>query len=511
MEASSENGGDEYENNLERDIESGAGTGAYVPEPPPRQESRAQNDDMNDEEGEKQTPPVLEMTGDSEEEYSREQQSQSHEEDNTLGSRTASETQDLEVGKHEGSPVTHGDGALQITPTSLSIFHHQEMNSSSRESEFSEEVYGRDEYSEDDDLEECEQCCKVFGLLCFLAFMPLQGAIVYAAIRRSDDLLMLIACSLALVFALPWWYTVNSAILDQRRHTGNSKWGVCEIALLVVGLPLVLFIILNLLEHFLVERLRRGIRWVCLSCNRYILTPVGDGVAFGCLKCCLGLVWLCTRLHDDVLVPFGFILRAAWRWVYGEFLEPVGRCIRWVCCQFYEYILVPIGKGIRCVCMGIYQYILSPIGKGIRLFCSEFFSCLEWTCIRVYEYIVKPSGQMIRWICNQFYDYMLLPVGIGVRWVCRHLSECIKRICTQVYLYVLKPVGLGIRWVWRSTVQYILAPIGAAISWFCSLLGQGVQFACSFFYNNVMTPIGRAFYSIYNTFAESIRRITGRD
>lgn len=335
---------------------------------------------------------------------------------------------------------------------------------------------------DDEGTEEWDCALGTVCVLSFIAFFPLQAALVYIVLFTNQDLRFLIGCPVLIVLSFPGWYITNKRLL-RRGKKNDSSWGIVEVLIVLFMLPIVLYLCTNLFEYYTLGKPTaiackyscRGILYLCDAFYNHILSPIGSGIRWVCHQIYAGL----RRCYYDCLLPFGYAIRLAWNWVYQEFIAPTGHCFWWIGRRIYLYLLAPIGKGINWICTQLYTYILSPIGNGVK------------------------------WIFTKLYQYLIRPVALAIGWMYRQLSRCIKWICSQFYQYMLRPVGLGIKWVCNCFYQYILSPVGSAIGWICSKLGQGIQCFCSAIYNNILAPVGRLFRTIYNAILRGIRRVFG--
>ncbi|WP_063831239.1 hypothetical protein [Streptomyces sp. NRRL F-2664] len=232
--------------------------------------------------------------------------------------------------------------------------------------------------------------------------------------------------------------------------------------------------------------------WPWVGLWRYVITPVGQGVA-----------WLGRGLYQRVLAPGG-------RFLTVHVLRPLGEALAWVGRGGMRYLLAPLGRGaarlVRFLGMllfvwpwvGLWRYVLAPVGRAIA-----------WLGAAAYRYLLTPVGHGLVWLAVAVYRYLLRPVGLGVAW-----------LVVGVYRYLLRPVGLGLARLASALYRYVLSPLWQVLvqAWhlagrITAALWRGLRWVgrvligwpASRVYRHVLTPAGHAVREVWRTARAAVR------
>ncbi|MBT2404399.1 MULTISPECIES: hypothetical protein [unclassified Streptomyces] len=240
--------------------------------------------------------------------------------------------------------------------------------------------------------------------------------------------------------------------------------------------------------------------------NRRVLRPVGQGllwfyaravrpvlrglgwVAAALLK--LVFVWPWVGLWRYVLTPVGRGLAWLGRWAHTYLFRPVCEAVAWL----LRYVLVPLAEGILRVGR-VLGMVLTPIGRGLAWLGRGVAAVLAWSAralfvwpwVGLWRYVVTP-------VAFAAYRYLLRPLGLGVLWLAREL-----------YVYVLTPLGHLLLGAWRVAGR-ISRALGRGILW----LWRGlVARPAAWVYRHVATPVGHAAREAWRTARAAVREVRG--
>jgi hypothetical protein len=257
----------------------------------------------------------------------------------------------------------------------------------------------------------------------------------------------------------------------------------------------------RLLHRAVLRPLGRGLAWAgqavfvwpWVALWRYVLVPVGAGLAWVLRGVGAGLGWLgrvllvvpAVWLYRRVLAPagrglalvvygigagVGRVLRRvgagfAWAlrgvgaglaWVYARVLTPCGRAVVWLVRWLvvvpgrwlYRYVLIPVGRGVVQVVRGVLWLVRTgAAGVGFVLY---------WT---VRLLLVLPALALWRWL--------LRPVGRALVVVGRELAAALGhawRVAGRVSLAVGRFLRVLLRWTVAEPARWayrrVLTPVG---------------------------------------------------
>ncbi|MGW7457948.1 hypothetical protein [Streptomyces sp. NPDC054797] len=207
--------------------------------------------------------------------------------------------------------------------------------------------------------------------------------------------------------------------------------------------------LLRALGRLLTTLLKLVFVWPWLGLWRYVIVPVGQGLA-----------WLGRGAYEHLLAPAGRIL--------GTYLlRPLGQALAW------------IGRGIAWLAAAVYRYVLTPVGHG-----------LVWLALTVYRYLLRPVGLGLVWLAAAVYRYLLRPVGLGVAW-----------LAVALYRYVLTPAGQVLLWAWHVAGR-ITAALWCGLKWVGWVL---VGWPASRIHRHVLTPAGHALREVWRSGRAAVR------
>ncbi len=250
--------------------------------------------------------------------------------------------------------------------------------------------------------------------------------------------------------------------------------------------------LLRALGRLLTILLKLVFVWPWVGLWRYVLTPVGQGLA-----------WLCRGAYDHLLAPAGRLLST-------YLLRPLGEALAWVGRGGMRYLLAPLAKGVTWIVwalgmtlfvwpwVALWRYVLAPVGRGIA-----------WLAAALYRYVLTPVGHGLVRLAVALYRYLLRPVGHGLVW-----------LAVALYRYLLRPVGLGLVWLAVALYRYVLTPVGQVLVWAWHVAGRIVGalwrglkrvgwvlvgWPASRVYRHVLTPAGHAVREVWRTGRAAVR------
>ncbi|MEV7557922.1 hypothetical protein [Streptomyces sp. NPDC089795] len=213
--------------------------------------------------------------------------------------------------------------------------------------------------------------------------------------------------------------------------------------------------------------------WPWVGLWRYVLTPVGQALA-----------WLCRGAYDHLLAPAGRILMT--------------------------YLLRPLGTALAWVGRGGLRYLLAPLAKGLTwILWALAMTLFVWPWTALWRYVLAPAGHGIAWLAAAAYRYVLTPVGHGLAW-----------LAVAAYRYLLRPLVLGLVWLAVTLYRYVLTPLGRVLrrAWHVSgrivaALWRGFKWVgwillgwpASRVYRYVLTPAGHAVREVWRTGRAAVR------
>ncbi|MFC9295809.1 hypothetical protein ACFTWH_29080 [Streptomyces sp. NPDC057011] len=225
--------------------------------------------------------------------------------------------------------------------------------------------------------------------------------------------------------------------------------------------------------------------WPWVGLWRYVLVPVGRGVA-----------WLGRGAYAYLLAPAGRIL--------GTYVfRPLWEALAWVGRGGLRYLFAPLAKGVTWVLwalgmalfvwpwVALGRYVLVPVGRGIRRYVLTPVGLgLVWLGVALFRYVLRPVGLGLVWLAVALFRYVLRPVGLGVAWV-----------AAGVYRYVLTPVGQVLRWAWH-VAGLILGVLWRGAKW----VGWAVVgWPASRVHRYVLTPAGHLLREVWRTARSAMR------
>ncbi|MEU9302077.1 hypothetical protein [Streptomyces sp. NPDC048269] len=233
--------------------------------------------------------------------------------------------------------------------------------------------------------------------------------------------------------------------------------------------------------------------WPWAALGRYVLAPVGAalwrrllvplGQAVGWLAKAL-FVWPWVALWRYVLVPVAAAL-------YRYLLRPAGGAVAWTLAAAYRYLLVPPARGIAWLARGLYQYVLTPAGRGLVRLARSAGAALGWL-----------AKALFVWPWAALWRYVAVPAAVGT------------------YRYLLTPLGHGVAWAARGLYRYVLTPLGhfVAAAWHLAgrvsrALGRGllrlwrglVARPAAWVRRHVLTPAGHLVREVWRSSRLAVR------
>ena len=326
-------------------------------------------------------------------------------------------------------------------------------------------------------------------------------------------------------------------VFNFKQDCKNPAVGTCKLLVLLVGgaVMLPLFVI----PYLLSKGALRGCRCCCqhcfVPCLEGFFSCVGR-IVDGCVvPCCRGIaragrfVWqnLCVPVYTHVVRP---VFLGAWNtlvWIFNNVVVPVARfvydsvacllnALRQLCVCLYEQVLLPVGRGIAAAWRCVLDHVLRPLWAGVCAACS---------C--VYNNALLPAARCVR-------DYVFLPVWRGVQcfyntvlvnmwrylvmWPLQRLLECMRWICgtclpaigRALYCAFDAVVLQPLRWMWRNAVspllhymfvvpwRHVLLPVLRALGRAAAAIGGAIAAAAA--------AVGRFFSSVGRALAGPRRR-----
>ncbi|MFH9420880.1 hypothetical protein [Streptomyces sp. NPDC017529] len=295
------------------------------------------------------------------------------------------------------------------------------------------------------------------------------------------------------------------------------------------------------LHRGVLRPVRRGLSWLghvlvvapLAWVYRWLLTPVGHGIAWTARAFGTALAWLAKALFywpwaalwRYVLVPAGVAtgVAVAWLvrhlivapalWFHRWVLTPAGHTFRWLGGGFARLVR---GLGAGLAWLGrhlivlparwFHRHILAPVGRGIawtaRGIGAAVAALVRWTvvapAVAVWRYVLAPVGRA---------------VGTAVTVVARETGAAFAH-CWRVAGYLSRAVGrfLGtlLRWVFvepfRWAYRTVLTPVGHAVR---DGLWRPVRGAAREAGRSVRRALGAARLSVRQTRAEIRRALFG--
>ena len=164
---------------------------------------------------------------------------------------------------------------------------------------------------------------------------------------------------------------------------------------------------------------------------RYVLTPVGQGIAWLARGIVAGLVWVYAR----VLTPVGHGI--VW------LLKGVGAVLAW--------IFTPVGRAIVWCARGIAWLAGAVVtGIGVALYWIARV-LLVLPVVALWRWVLAPIGRVLAVIGREVWD------ALGHAWrIAGHISLAVGRFLGTLFRWIfVEPV----RWVYRS----VLTPVGHVV------------------------------------------------
>ncbi|MFD5511772.1 hypothetical protein ACFWIB_28945 [Streptomyces sp. NPDC127051] len=190
---------------------------------------------------------------------------------------------------------------------------------------------------------------------------------------------------------------------------------------------------LRVLGRVLATLLKLVLVWPWVGLWRYVVTPVGRGLAR-----------LGRGAYAHLLAPVGRVLTA---YVF----RPLWAALTWAGRGGLRYLLAPLGHGLAWLAAAAYRNLLRPVGLG-----------LVWLAVALYRYVLAPLGQVLLWAWHVA-GRVAGALWRGLKWVGWVL---VGWPAAQVYRHVLTPVGHVVRDAWRSirtTVREVRAEVRRAL------------------------------------------------
>ncbi|MFD9456984.1 hypothetical protein ACFWBC_28330 [Streptomyces sp. NPDC059985] len=267
---------------------------------------------------------------------------------------------------------------------------------------------------------------------------------------------------------------------------------------------------------------------LCSGLYRYVLTPLGHGIAWLGRGVALVVRWLAlgllywpwVGLWRYVLVP---VAAAAHRYLLG----PLGRGLVRAVLALGQHVLAPVGRGLvrlltavhrhllAPVAGGLYRRMLTPLGHGLRWFLPRAFAAVfVWPWVGLWRYVLTPLGRGIAWLARglalvlkwlllglfhwpwvALWRYVLVP---GATVTHRYLLAPLGR---NIYRYLLTPLGHLLAGAWRLAGR-ISRALGRGLLW----LWRGcVARPCAWVHRHVATPAGHALRAVWRTSRTAVR------
>ncbi|MEU6987613.1 hypothetical protein ABZ946_30025 [Streptomyces sp. NPDC046324] len=227
---------------------------------------------------------------------------------------------------------------------------------------------------------------------------------------------------------------------------------------------------------------------------RQVLTPLGHGLTWlvttvgrglGIAVAWLGkalFVWPWVALWRYVIVPvarYGIGVPAAW--VYRWILTPLGAGVAFLAVGLWRYVVVPAARyGIALPLVWLYRHVLTPLGHGLAWVFAGLWRGLVVVGAGVWAGVVLLGKAVFVWPWVGLWRHLVVPVvryGVVVPlvWLYRHVLTPVGRevvdalrVCWRVAGFISRAVGRALKWVaWhllgRPTVWFyrsVCAPVG---------------------------------------------------
>ncbi|WP_392891706.1 hypothetical protein [Streptomyces sp. LN699] len=259
------------------------------------------------------------------------------------------------------------------------------------------------------------------------------------------------------------------------------------------------------LNRHLFGPIGRGLGW----CHRTVVRPVARALGLilvTLLK--LVFVWPWVGLWRYVLVPVGQGLARLGSALSTHVLAPIGGAL-------LRYLLRPAGQGISRLARAAYAHLLTPLGHGLARFLPLLGKALfVWPWVGLWRYVLAPVGRGVAWTARW--------IGAGLGWLAKALfiwpwaalwRYVVAPIAVGAYRYVLAPVG-------RALYTYLLTPLGHLLrgAWYLAgrisrALGRGllrlwrglVVRPARWAHRRVATPVGHLLREVWRTSRTAVR------
>ncbi|WP_308354855.1 hypothetical protein [Streptomyces sp. Je 1-79] len=161
-------------------------------------------------------------------------------------------------------------------------------------------------------------------------------------------------------------------------------------------------------------------------------------------------------------------------WVYRWILTPIGAGVAFLVAGLWRYVLVPVARyGVALPLVWLYRHVLTPTGHGLAWVFTWLGRGLAaaltwltkalfvWPWVGLWRYVVVPVvryGIVVPLV--RLYRHVLAPIG-------RELVDAL-RVCWRVAGFVSRAVGRVLKWIAWSLVgrpavwvyRNVCAPVG---------------------------------------------------
>ncbi|MGW6570115.1 hypothetical protein [Streptomyces sp. NPDC054975] len=247
-------------------------------------------------------------------------------------------------------------------------------------------------------------------------------------------------------------------------------------------------------RHAVSPALHHGLAVPSIWLYHHVLTPLGHGLVVAARWVGMAVfVWPWVGLWRYVVVPaarYGIGVPAVW--VYRWLLTPLGAGVALLLVGLWRYGVVPVARyGIAMPAVWLYRQVLTPLGHGVVWAFSGLWRGLVWSVTGLWRGLVW-SARGVWWVLRGIGTAVFVWPWVGL-WryvVVPGVRYGVVLPLGWVWRRVLVPVGREIldalRVCWR-VAGYISRAVGRALKWIAwNLVGRPTVWA----YRSVCVPVG---------------------
>ncbi|MDT9690362.1 hypothetical protein Q5762_18860 [Streptomyces sp. P9(2023)] len=254
-----------------------------------------------------------------------------------------------------------------------------------------------------------------------------------------------------------------------------------------LGMVLFVWPWVGLWRYVVVPVARYGFAVPAVWLYRELLTPLGHALVWFLTRLGWGLgmvlfVWPWVGLWRYVVVPvarYGIGVPAAW--MYRWILTPIGAGLAFLALGLWRYVVVPVARyGVALPTIWLYRQVLTPLGHGLAWVFTGLGHGLAWAFTGIGRVLRWVGMAVFVWPWVAVWRYVVVP---GVRYgVVVPLGWLWRRVLVPVGREVLD----ALRVCWR-VAGFISRAVGRALKWAAwNLVGRPTAWV----YRSVCTPLG---------------------